>query len=71
MPMEKRFLSVLEASQFLGFNPAVIRRMISRKQIPVVRFPGRGKRRVVRVDLRELSSLIEKFRDPQRPERAS
>ncbi len=67
--MEKRFLPVAEAAQYLGFNPSVVRRMICRGELPVVRFPGRGQGRVVRIDLKELNLLIEKFRDPQQPER--
>jgi len=56
MPIERRWLKVSEAGEYLGLHPKSIYRSCSQRKIPFSRAPGIG----VRIDKRELDALLER-----------
>jgi excisionase family DNA binding protein len=56
MPIERRWLKVSEAGEYLGLHPKSVYRSCSQRKIPFSRAPGIG----VRIDKRELDALLER-----------
>ena len=56
MPIERRWLKVSEAGEYLGLHPKSVYRSCSLRKIPFSRAPGIG----VRIDKRELDALLER-----------
>jgi len=56
MPIERRWLKVSEAGEYLGLHPKSVYRSWSQRKIPFSRAPGIG----VRIDKRELDALLER-----------
>lgn len=56
MPIERRWLKVSEAGEYLGLHPKSVYRSCSQRKIPFSRVPGIG----VRIDKRELDALLER-----------
>jgi excisionase family DNA binding protein len=56
MPIERRWLKVSEAGDYLGMHPKSVYRSCSLGKIPFSRAPGIG----VRIDKRELDALLER-----------
>ena len=56
MPIERRWLKVSEAGEYLGMHPKSVYRSCSLRKIPFSRAPGIG----VRIDKRELDALLER-----------
>ena len=56
MPIERRWLRVSEAGEYLGMHPKSVYRSCSQRKIPFSRAPGIG----VRIDKRELDALLER-----------
>ena len=52
--MERRWITVAEAAEYLSIHPVTCRRLIDRDEIPATRV-GRS----VRVDLRKLEALLD------------
>jgi excisionase family DNA binding protein len=56
MPMERRWLKVAEASEYLGLHQKSVYRACSERRIPFCKVAGIG----VRIDKRELDLLLER-----------
>jgi len=56
MAIERRWLKVSEAGEYLGMHPKSIYRSCSQRKIPFSRAPGIG----VRIDKRELDAFLER-----------
>ncbi len=56
MAIERRWLKVSEAGEYLGLHPKSVYRSCSLRKIPCCRVPGIG----VRIDKRELDALLER-----------
>ena len=56
MAVERRWLKVSEAGEYLGLHPKSVYRSCSQRKIPFSRAPGIG----VRIDKRELDALLER-----------
>lgn len=56
MAIERRWLKVSEAGEYLGLHPKSVYRSCSQRKIPFSRAPGIG----VRIDKRELDALLER-----------
>ena len=56
MAIERRWLRVSEAGEYLGMHPKSVYRSCSQRKIPFSRAPGIG----VRIDKRELDALLER-----------
>jgi excisionase family DNA binding protein len=56
MAIERRWLKVTEAGEYLGMHPKSVYRSCSQRKIPFSRAPGIG----VRIDKRELDALLER-----------
>lgn len=56
MAIERRWLKVSEASEYLGLHPKSIYRACCQRKIPFTKAPGIG----VRIDKRELDALLER-----------
>jgi excisionase family DNA binding protein len=56
MPIEKRWLKVSEAGEYLGLHPKSVYRACCQRKIPFSKAPGIG----IRIDMRELDSLLER-----------
>jgi excisionase family DNA binding protein len=56
MAIERRWLRVSEAGDYLGMHPKSVYRSCSQRKIPFSRAPGIG----VRIDKRELDALLER-----------
>lgn len=55
--MEKRLLTINELSEYVGYSPTSIRRMIASRQIPFVYSPGGS----YRFDVRRIDRWIEEY----------
>lgn len=55
--MEKRLLNIKELSEYIGYSPTTIRRMITRRQIPFVHGPGGS----YRFDVRRIDQWIKVY----------
>ncbi|KPL19910.1 MAG: hypothetical protein AMJ92_00045 [candidate division Zixibacteria bacterium SM23_81] len=55
--MEKRLLTIKELSEYIGYSPTSIRRMIARRQIPFVYSPGGS----YRFDVRRIDQWIQEY----------
>jgi len=56
MAIERRWLKVSEAGEYLGMHPKSIYRSCSQRKIPFSRAPGIG----VRIDKQELDAFLER-----------
>jgi len=56
MAIERRWLKVSEAGEYLGMHPKSVYRSCSQRKIPFSRVSGIG----VRIDKRELDALLER-----------
>jgi excisionase family DNA binding protein len=56
MAIERRWLKVSEAGQYLGLHPKSVYRSCSQRKIPFSRAPGIG----IRIDKLELDALLER-----------
>lgn len=56
MTVERRWLKVSEAAEYIGLHPKSLYRSCSRRKIPYSKVPGIG----VRIDKRELDALLER-----------
>jgi excisionase family DNA binding protein len=56
MAIERRWLKVTEAGEYLGMHPKSVYRSCGQRKIPFSRAPGIG----VRIDKRELDALLER-----------
>ena len=55
--MDRRLLNIKELSEYIGYSPTSIRRMIARRQIPFVYAPGGS----YRFDVRRIDRWIEEY----------
>ena len=53
--MDRRWITILEAAQYLSIHPVTCRRLLDRNKIPGTRF-GRN----IRVDLKKLTEQLER-----------
>ena len=58
MGIERRWLKIREAAEYLGLHPKSLYRACARRKIPHVKAPGVG----LRVDKRELDLMLERQR---------
>lgn len=59
--MERRWISVRTASEYLGIHEVTIRRLIDHGKIPAMKIG-----RTIRVDLKKLNGQLERGMDPGR-----
>jgi excisionase family DNA binding protein len=56
MPIERRWLRVREAAEYMGLHPASVYRACARKRLPCAKVPGVG----LRVDKLALDAMLER-----------
>jgi|WetSurSiteA1Bulk_404760.scaffolds.fasta_scaffold41873_1 excisionase family DNA binding protein len=58
MPIEKRWLTVMETSEYLHLHPKSVYRACQARKLPYAKIPGIG----VRIDKQELDAMLERER---------
>jgi excisionase family DNA binding protein len=56
MPLEKRWLTAFETSEYLNLNPKSVYRACHARKLPYAKVPGVG----LRIDKRALDALLER-----------
>jgi len=58
-PKQQRYFSVREISEILGVSRFTVGRLIAINTLPTIRIPGRGRKPIIRVDLKAFEKMLE------------